>query len=446
MVKKIIVDKVMTDDEIKKREGEYFNEDHYDVIINEDADVYTSSGKLLLKLRKNCLSQEVCVNAVNSLRDAAKKKHENRGASAGPLDRNKMANYIGELVNPGKFRTRFKSRVTGILSKQATSNLSPSNIIGFFDKPDRNLKGKGAPCRLTAFNRDYPELWENTIPFLRQCDNMFRNLVPDRYQIQKKRCQETPNFAISDTAFSTVTINYSWRTALHKDAGDLVEGFGNIIVLEDHQNPNKYIGCYTGFPQYGVAANIRQGDFMAMNVHEWHCNTEFKPVNNMMGGKWKPRDKINSWHYNRLSVVCYLREKMIRCKNMDTSRLQLLNKKSNTNPMFSVVKKFKRPNNHNEFLKKSTKLRDDLKNYISSLGIINNVNTKEIINNLNIYVSNYFGYTGYYMNDFKKKINKDYWDDFNDELFLYISLNNSNDKLYIDKDTIEILEKIIDLV
>ena len=53
-----------------------------------------------------------------------------------------MANYIGEFVNPGKFRTRFKSSVSGILSKQATSNLSPSNIIGFFDKPDRNLKGK----------------------------------------------------------------------------------------------------------------------------------------------------------------------------------------------------------------------------------------------------------------------------------------------------------------
>ena len=119
-----------------------------------------------------------------------------------------------------------------------TFDLSPSDIIGFFDKPDRNLKGKGAPCRLTAFNRDFPELWNNTLPsFLKECDNMFKNLVPDRYEVLKKRDAETPNFAIADTAFSTVTINYSWRTALHKDAGDLVDGFGNIIVLEDHENP-----------------------------------------------------------------------------------------------------------------------------------------------------------------------------------------------------------------
>ena len=43
-------------------------------------------------------------------------------------------------------------------------------------------------------------------------------------------------------------------------------------------------------PQYGIAANIRQGDFMAMNVHEWHCNTEFKPLINKIGGKWKEKD------------------------------------------------------------------------------------------------------------------------------------------------------------
>ena len=49
---------------------------------------------------------------------------------------------------------------------------------------------------------------------------MFKNLVPEDMRF-KKEMPETPNFAAADTAFSTVTINYSWRTALHKDAGDL---------------------------------------------------------------------------------------------------------------------------------------------------------------------------------------------------------------------------------
>lgn len=400
-IKKIIVSKIMTDDEIKSREGEYFNEDHYHTIINEDCDVYSDTGLLLLKLRKNVIDSELGKQTVLALRNAAKKKHENRGAAAGELNRNKMARYIGEFVTPGKFRTRFKSNSTGILSKQATSNLSPSNIIGFFDKPDRNLKGKGSQCRLTAFNRDYPELWNKTEPFIQACDNQFKILVPERYKIQKSRAQEVPDFSIKNTAFSTITINYSWRTALHRDKGDLVEGFGNIIVLEDHLNKNAYTGGYTGFPQYGVAANIRHGDFMAMNVHEWHCNTEMKPVFNEVFGKWKKKDITNGWHYNRLSLVCYLREKMIRCKNMDTNKIQLLKKKTDSYNIFNDIKKIPRPNTKKEYLDFLKKLENKLKYHLKKQ-IINDKTKLKIETIVNLYIT----YFIYYYKEFKDQLSK----------------------------------------
>ncbi len=394
MVKKIIVDKIMTDSEIAKREGEYFNQSHYHTILNKDTDVYTENGELLLKFRKKVLKQSLGSETAKLLQKAARKTHENRGASAGELDRNKMANYIGELVTPGKFRTKFKSSKTGILSKQATSNLSPSNIIGFFDKPDRNLKGKGAPCRLTAFNRDNPQVWKKVQPFIKLCDNQFKKLVPDRYKIQYKRAQEVPNFAIDNTSFSTVTINYSWRTALHRDAGDLVEGFGNLIVLKDPTNPNNYTGCCTGFPQYGVAVDVNHGDFLAMNVHEWHCNTEFIPVDSEIKGRWSNREKINGWYFNRLSMVCYLREKMIRCKNLDTNKIQLLNRKSTKDIIFNLIKKYDRPNNYSEFSNKLKELHTEIRKTIK----------KEIVNPklLNMDISNYYSYLTYYYKEFSK--------------------------------------------
>ena len=56
----------------------------------------------------------------------------------------------------------------------------------------------------------------------------------------------------------------------------------------------KYEGGFTGFPQYGVAVDARHGDFVAMDVHQWHCNTSI--VGN-----------------GRLSVVCYLRSGMLKC-------------------------------------------------------------------------------------------------------------------------------------
>lgn len=395
-VKTIIVKKIMTDEQIKTAEGEYFNESHYHTIINENCDVYSDSGKLLLKLRKKAISHKLGKQTVASLRDAAKKRHENRGAAAGELDRKKLAKYIGELVTPGKFRTRFKSNHSGILSKQATSNLSPSNIIGFFDKPDRNLKGKGAQCRLTAFNRDYPELWDNTVPFIQECDKQFKLLVPERYAKQKKRAMEVPDFAIKNTAFSTITINYSWRTALHRDKGDLVDGFGNIIVLEDHLNKNAYTGGYTGFPQYGVAANIRHGDFMAMNVHEWHCNTEMKPVNNVVQGKWKQNEIDNGWHYNRLSLVCYLREKMIRCKNMDSNKIQLLKKKSQNDGIYNCIKTYHKPGNFNEYFKTLKAIEIKIK-YQLNKPLINSKSQIKI----DKLIRDYFNFHLYYLHDFK---------------------------------------------
>jgi hypothetical protein len=63
-----------------------------------------------------------------------------------------------------------------------------------------------------------------------------------------------------------------------------------------------------------VCVDVRNGDFLAMDVHEWHCNTEFEP----RGGaknfhRFKKKDFQNHWHFNRLSVVCYLRNNMAKC-------------------------------------------------------------------------------------------------------------------------------------
>ena len=62
--------------------------------------------------------------------------------------------------------------------------------------------------------------------------------------------------------------------------------------------------------------DVRTGDFLAMDVHEWHCNTEFKKkTNKIFKDGFKDIDIKNNWHFNRLSMVMYLREKMIKCKN-----------------------------------------------------------------------------------------------------------------------------------
>jgi len=301
-VKVIIVEKKHSDEYMKSKEGEYFDLKDYDTVIKDDCDCYyyddDGNKKLLLKFRKNVFPKHLCEKGIECLKEASKKTHDNRGASAGVIDLKKMPTYANEasqLIGRSKFRVlAYKSRYTGKIVKNSLGNISQSNIIGYYDKRDRNLGPTAPPCRTTAFTSQQVDKWDNVQPLLHAIDKQFKRLIPKNHKIQYDRAHET-EYVIGDTAFSTVTINYNWRTALHKDAGDLKEGFGNLVILEE----GKYDGGYLGFPQFKVAVDPRNGDFLAMDVHEWHCNTKIKPI---------------SKDYTRLSIVAYLRDKMINCK------------------------------------------------------------------------------------------------------------------------------------
>ena len=287
---------------MKNKEGDYFDESHYDSIVDYDCDCYyideNNNKQLLFKFRKNVIPDSLCKIGIDNLKKAAQKTHDNRGASAGKIDLKKMpsyANQASQLIGRNKFRVKaYRSRITGKIVTNSLGNISKSNIIGYYDKRDRNLGPKAPMCRTTAYTSQEVEKWKKVVPLIKNIDTQFKRLVPKNYRIQYDVAHKTP-FVIKDTAFSTVTINYNWRTALHKDAGDLKEGYGNLVVLEE----GKYKGGYTGFPQFKVAIDVRNGDFLAMDVHEWHCNTKITPVTK---------------DYTRLSLVAYLREKMIKCK------------------------------------------------------------------------------------------------------------------------------------
>jgi hypothetical protein len=56
----------------------------------------------------------------------------------------------------------------------------------------------------------------------------------------------------------------------------------------------KYTGGETCLPQYGIGVDVREGDILLMDVHEWHANL---PIKLEKGAE-------------RMSVVCYLRRKL----------------------------------------------------------------------------------------------------------------------------------------
>ena len=69
------------------------------------------------------------------------------------------------------------------------------------------------------------------------------------------------------------------------------EGFGILTCF------GKFQGGLLFIPQYNVSIDLQEGDFLAFDVHQWHCNT---PI------------KVKKVGEERISLVSYMREPMLR--------------------------------------------------------------------------------------------------------------------------------------
>jgi hypothetical protein len=320
--KEIIVKPVLTNEEIEKKEGQYFTEKDISTIYDEDVDIYTikedGTKKLLAKLRKQVLTPEIIKTGWEGFWIASAPSR-NRGAAAGPIESEGKYWQKRKPVEIKGWAARYMQN--GKISKMRVNNNVFSSVLGYYEStPFMKL-----PCRLTSYTMRFWKYYSHGLPFIRAIDNCFATLVPEKHALQKKAAELKPLLHISGTAFSSVTINRNFRTALHRDAGDFKEGYGNLSVIER----GYYHGGYTVFPQYNIGFNVRTGDFLAMDVHEWHCNTDLvETKEDKEKNKQIPRihkDDLETGTlgaerpFSRVSFVCYLREKIKNC-NLSTTR------------------------------------------------------------------------------------------------------------------------------
>jgi hypothetical protein len=262
--------KQLTDEQAEKLKGKYLNENNYDLLITEDADGYDLNGNLLFSFRKNAIPLETLMLGVNSFKDSIELT-ESRGYASGSSHK--------------------RIRKDGSVSNITVGNKVESGSVGFMDS--------GAMvkyCRKTAFAKNYFDKYKAGIPFVKFIDEKYKELCPDHYAKQKAIAQGTnKNYVIGDTAFTTVTVNKNFRTAVHQDAGDYPDGFGNLIAYRE----GDWTGGYFCLPQYKVAIDLQNTDILFVDVHKWHGNTDF----------------INTEEdWLRISFVIYYREYMYKCK------------------------------------------------------------------------------------------------------------------------------------
>jgi hypothetical protein len=290
-MKTLTVKSKLSEEQIKDLEGQFLNESYIDIILEEDTKVVNEEGKPIAVFIKNVIPHNLAEDAYYALRKAVAKSN-NRGQAAGPLPPELKVGdkldgmTIGKIVGGNRFIPLKKD---GTLSNSPKARAVNSSIIGYADRYARIPY-----CRTTEFTYRHFETYKKAVPYIQYISRLFKEYLPDRWQNQKDEWDKThQDFKIQDTVFTTVTVNKNFRTACHYDNGDLPEGFGNLAVLET----GKYQGGYTVIPKYGVAVNVRNCDLALFDVHELHGNTAI----------------TSNRPYERISVVCYFRKKMVQC-------------------------------------------------------------------------------------------------------------------------------------
>ena len=316
MIHTLYLPRICSNDELKTMKGHYFDEEWILHPILKDTDVYDAvSGQLVVSYRRKRLKKsDIGLQNFKSLAKASR----GRGPSAGPIDPNSKYWKKRMTIETKGFRTGYLKK-DGTPSKMKINNQVFSQAIGYFNE----IKGLGLkiPCRLSHYTQANMEKYVDGIPFIEEIDKWYRKLAPTQHQYQLDRASLKPHLKIGKTAFSTMTVNKNFRTALHQDSGDY-GGFACLSVLQE----GEYNGGIFLMPGYGIGIDLRMGDIIVADVHQYHANTEIWTTesqdqrNAMLNLRKDEGDAVGTIGankpYSRISLVLYLREKMIDCPNV----------------------------------------------------------------------------------------------------------------------------------
>lgn len=259
--------------------GKMLTEQDVHVLVQRDADVYKPDGTPLLMLRRGSIPKPVLEHAYPALHELRKQKTDNRGA------------YAGATRTYAQFEDGTASKNSRTRTADGKRLLVASAVVGFYDRQG----GRFPFCRQTAFAAKEVALWNTVVPMVEHVGNVFKQVAKPRYDAQMRECAKCPDYVISNTPFSTLTVNNNVApSATHTDKGDFKGGLGVISVVRR----GYYEGAWLVFPEYMVGVDLQDGDVLFFNSHDWHGVT---PMFEQADGA------------ERISVVYYLREKMVDC-------------------------------------------------------------------------------------------------------------------------------------
>ena len=182
-----------------------------------------------------------------------------------------------------------KSFIDNFVSTQLSFNHCYSNVLGAVDRGARFPYGRlsGTTQRNYHLFAQYRDIYASA------CES-FRYCFPETWGRVRGIISQVkdPVYNLFGTAFTSITLNFNFRTAYHVDKNNLHGGLAVLSVITQ----GDYTGHYLVFPEVRLAFNLRDGDFIVGDTQTLlHGNT--------------PMEKLSN-DAERVSLVFYSRENM----------------------------------------------------------------------------------------------------------------------------------------
>lgn len=265
--------------ELDEKVGKIITEEDFNVLLTGPTFVRKPDGKPLCVYLPGVLADLMTPEVYKILHSLRTFRTDNRGLASGT------------------------PRATRGTQNRARAMLVPSAIIGAVDPG-----GVYKYCRQTAWTGKNMPQWQALQPLFQGVAGHLQEHVPDRYENQMEEVRATkPEWIVPGTPFSTITVNNTYPTGVHTDKGDLDKGFSTIACLRY----GEYTGGTLAFPEYRVGVNMKHGDLILMDAHEWHGNTAI-----VCPCGTKLKRCCETCGAERISVVSYLRTKITQCGSM----------------------------------------------------------------------------------------------------------------------------------
>lgn len=192
-----------------------------------------------------------------------------------------------------------KVAVGQFISTQQNFNHCHSNVLGAVDRGARFPFGRLSLTTQRHFGKftEFSGVYESM-------DLAFKEQFPETWQRIHSIISNVkdPSYNLFGTAFTSITLNYNFRTAFHVDKNNIKGGLAALTAM----TRGNYEGHHLVFPEVRLAFDIRDGDVIIADTQNLlHGNTDMNKLSD---------------DAERVSMVFYSREKVVHLESLECER------------------------------------------------------------------------------------------------------------------------------